>query len=193
MAQREELEARIREQRLAEANKKGLMGASGKIGTVLRAMGSPIVGQIQGSLPPMAWEEVDERNDIPTMDIEGAERPSGPEWSEHADHLESFSTYKMGMHFDGLSRGMHLEIIYKDETSEIIVYHKGFLVYKESQGELECYVPSEEWEGWVAGLFKVAKKIQREEKELEFKRTMEEAKKNKASWLSEMASKWGIT
>lgn len=193
MAQKEELEARIREQRLAEANKKGLMGASGKIGTVLKAMGSPIVGQIQELPPLVEWEEVDQRNELPTLDMEGIERPSGPEWSEYSGHLEPFSTYKMGMHFDGLSRGMHLEIIYKDETSEISVYHKGFLVYRETQGELECYIPSEEWEEWMARLFKIAKKIQRENKESEFKLAMEEAKKNKASWLSDIASKWGIT
>ena len=47
MASKEEMESRIREQRTAEANKKGLVGQGGKIGTVLRALGSPIVGQTE--------------------------------------------------------------------------------------------------------------------------------------------------
>lgn len=197
MASREEMESRIREQRVAEANKKGLAGQAGKIATVLRALGSPIVGQVQD----VAYLDLDGRDEdtlgsilqmIPTMDIDGSERPSGQEWGESSESV-SFSTRSVGMHFDGLSRGMHLEIIYKDESSEMSVYHRGRLVYQESQGEITSYVPVEEWEGWVSDLHRVAKRIQREAKEAEFKDKVQEASAAKSLWLQRIASRWGIT
>ena len=88
---------------------------------------------------------------------------------------------------------MHLEIIYKDDSSEMSVYYKGYLVYQDIQGELTCYVPINEWEEWVSSLFKVAKRIQRASKEQEFAEKVAEAEKSKKSWLREIASRWGIT
>lgn len=197
MASKEEIELKIREQRTAEANKKGLAGRGGKIGTVLKALGDPIVGQMEDA----AYLDLNGREssptgslmkDIPIMDIEGVERPLGSEWDEIGDPT-SFTTRVIGMHFDGLGRGMHLEIFYKDESSEMSVYYRGYLVYREVQGEIDCYVPAEEWEGWISSLFKVAKKIQRESKEKEFSQKAAEADAAKKSWIREMASRWGIT
>ena len=197
MASKEEMESRIREQRTAEANKKGLVGQGGKIGTVLRALGSPIVGQTEDVAYLSLDGSVNEPSgsplkDMPTMEIDGNERPSGDEWGEASDPL-SFSTRTIGRHFDGLERGMHLEIIYKDDSSEMSVYYKGYLVYQDIQGELTCYVPINEWEEWVSSLFKVAKRIQRASKEQEFAEKVAEAEKSKKSWLREIASRWGIT
>lgn len=197
MASKEEIELKIKEQRTAEANKKGLVGQGGKIGTVLKALGSPIVGQaedaayldLNGSENSPVGSPI---KDIPIMEIEGAERPSGPEWDEIGESV-SFSTRVIGRHFDGLSRGMHLEILYKDDSSEMSVYHRGYLVYREIQGEIDCYVPLAEWEDWISSLFKVAKKVQRESKEKEFSQKIEAAEAAKRSWLREMASRWGIT
>jgi len=126
------------------------------------------------------------------MDMDGSTRPEGPEWGEASDP-ESFSTRSVGMHFDGLSRSMHLEIIYKDEQSELSLYHRGSLAYRETQGELECYMPSEEWEEWISSLFKVAKKMQRKSKEEEFEANVKRAEVAKDSWLRYIASRWGIT
>jgi hypothetical protein len=197
MASREEIESRIRDQRTAEANRKGLIGQGGKIGTVLKALGSSVVGQtedvaylnISGSESEQTGSVL---KDMPMMDIEGSERPSGSEWGEAADAVH-FSTRVVGRHFDGLGRGMHLEIFYKDESSEMSVYHRGYLVYQEVQGELTCYVPIDEWEEWISSLFKVAKKIQREAKEKEFAEKVSNAAEAKKSWLREIASRWGIT
>lgn len=197
MASREEIEIKIREQRTAEANKKGLVGQGGKIGTVLKSLGSPIVGQTEGA----AYLDLSGREnsptgspmkDIPIMDIDGAERPSGSEWDEIGESV-GFTTRVIGRHFDGLGRGMHLEIFYKDDSSEMSVYYRGYLVYREIQGEIDCYVPVEEWEGWISSLFKVAKKIQRESKEKEFSQKVAEADAAKKSWIREMAARWGIT
>lgn len=197
MSSKEEMESRIREQREAEANKKGLMGQNGKIATVLRMLGSPIVGQVQDA----GFLDLEGRGDdpsgsplidIPTMEIDGSVRPEGSEWGEASDPV-SFSTRSVGTHFDGLSRSMHMEIIYKDEQSELSLYHRGYLAYREVQGELDCYIPSDEWESWVSDLFKVAKRVQRESKEEEFEAKVKKAEAAKESWLRHIASRWGLT
>lgn len=192
MAQREDLEARVRERRLAEATKKGLTGPTGKIGTVLRMLGSPIVGQTED----VSYLNLDGREEdagMPVMDVEGVSRPTGPEWSDHDVVPTPYGIHELGRHFDGLSRGMHMEIIYKDESSEMSLYHRGYLAYREAQGDLQCYVPSDEWEGWISSLFKVAKKRQREEKEREFEERARQAERAKGSWLRDIASRWGLT
>lgn len=198
MAQREELEARIKEQRLAEATKKGLVGMSGKIGTVLRTLGGPIVAQTEGVTYLDTEGRGDEEPeggavDMPVMYMDGVSRPEGAEWAEPSSSPTPFGIHRIGWHFDGLKHGMHMEIIYKDESSEMSLYCRGYLVYREVQGDLVCYVPSEDWEGWVASLFKLAKKAQREEKEREFQSKIREAERGKRSWLSDLASRWGIT
>jgi hypothetical protein len=196
MRMREDLESRIKEQRTAEANKKGLMGQSGKIGAVLRTLGSPIVAQTEMSSyldTEGRSEELQERRTIPVFDAEGVERPTGPEWSEAEWDATPYSAREIGMHFDGLARGMHMEIIYKEDSSELKVNHRGYLVYCEVQGDLQCYIPSEEWEGWVESLYKSARKIQRERKEDEFKEKVRRADDAKKSWLKDMAARWGIS
>jgi hypothetical protein len=198
MAQREELEARLKERRLAEATKKGLVGMTGKIGTVLRTLGGPIVAQTENA----AYLDTegggdDETNDplsgMPVMYMDGVSRPEGVEWSDPAVSPTPFGIHNVGWHFDGLGRGMHMEIFYKDESSEMSLYCRGYMVYREIQGDLVCYVPSDEWEGWIASLFKLAKKVQREDKEREFQSKIREAERGKTSWLRDLASRWGIT
>lgn len=197
MSSKEEMESRIREQRTAEATNKGLMGQGGKIGAVLKSLGSPIVAQTQD----VAYLDLGGRDDgpsgsplkdIPIMDLDGSVRPEGSEWGEAGDALP-FSARTIGWHFDGLSRSMHLEIVYKDEPPDMVVYHRGHMVYREVQGELLCYVPSKEWEGWIESLYKVAKRMQRESKEEEFKNKVQDATIAKESWLRQIASRWGIT
>jgi hypothetical protein len=173
------------------------MGQAGKIGIVLRALGSPIIGQTDGA----SFLDTEGRDDgpsgsvlrdIPMMDMEGVARPEGSEWGEAAEPISS-STRTVGYHFDGLSRSMHLEIIYKEEEAELSVYHRGFLVYQEAQGELSCYVPIKEWEDWISSLHKASKRIQRESKENEFKDRVQKATESKNSWIRYIQSRWGIT
>lgn len=205
MSKQEELEQRIREQRTVEANRKGLVGHGGKIGVVLKIFGQPIVAQSEGGLYVDTnkiddwggYDDLEPRNasemmrKFPTMEMEGNERPSSGEWSEVGDPVP-YSTRTIGMHFDGLSRGMHLEIKYDDSTTELEVHYKGYLVYKEVKGELATYIPIDEWEGWIERLFKSAKEIQRRLREKEFEDQVQETEKRKAGWLVEMAKKWGF-
>jgi hypothetical protein len=199
MSKMEDLENRIREQRLLEANSKGLVGASGKIGTVLMSLGHEIVGQ--GGDSAGWWEEEEEDSEdprnplelmkkIPVMDVDGNMRPEGPEWSE-MEGGDFYSTRRVGFHFDGLGMGMHMEILYDEESSALSLTHRGVLSYREVMGELEAYVPNEEWEGWVNRLYKVAKKRQRAAKEDEFREKAEEAEAAKEGWLDRIRKRWG--
>lgn len=204
MSKQEEIEERIREQRTVEANRKGLVGHGGKIGVVLKVFGQPIVAQSEGGIyvdthKLEEWDKFDSepRNavemmkKIPVMDTGSHERPSSDEWSEMDDPI-SYGTRTVGWHFDGLGRGMHLEIKYEESTTEFTVTYKGYQVYKEVKGELIAYIPHAEWEGWIDMLFKKAREIQRVMKEKEFEEQMRAAEKSKENWLREIASRWGI-
>jgi hypothetical protein len=184
-------EDKIKEQRTIEATKKKLMGAGGKIGVVLRYMGEAIVDQSAGGtladfryLPdPYALPEEEESPyDPPQGSSEeilrkipmlkawlpwGEEQmpPEGGEWIEDRPDRVDHSMTTIGYHFDGLNRGMQLEIRYLDYESELKVHFKGHLVFKEVKGELVTYIPHDEWEGHIESLYKVAKKKQVKEKE----------------------------
>lgn len=199
MSKREELETRIKEQRVLEATKKGLIGASGKIGTVLRMLGSDIIyhGEDYGASflepnedRPEPRNAIDMLSYIPTMDTESNSRPVGEEWNEVGESY-AVSTRKIGMHFDGLSRSMHMEIKYNEETSELSLTYKGYLAYREVMGDLEVYIPNEEWEGWVEKLWTLSRDKQRKQKEEEFKKRTEDAEEAKNTWLESLMKRWG--
>lgn len=205
MSKREEIEEKIREQRIIEANKKGLIGQSGKIGTVLRIMGQPIISQYEGGTfidsnyinlrgEEILDEEPQNNNEllkkIPIMDAGANDRPQTSEWAELEDPSQ-VSIQTIGWHFDGLDRGMHLEIDYRDASAELSVTYKGYTVYKEVGGEIICYVPHEEWETWIEKLSKNAKDIQRKLKEQEFKSKVEQTEKQKNNWWNSIVEKWG--
>lgn len=195
MSKKEEIELKIKEQRVLEANKKGLVGFSGKIGTVVKTLGSEIIYQ------SLDYDVFENQNDnpknsaelmssIPIMEIDNNTRPEGNEWGEKGESYFSY-TRKLGLHFDGLSRGMHMEIMYNEEASELSLTYKGYLAYKEVMGEIETYVPNDQWEQWIESLFKISKKIQREKKEIEFKNKTLASQKSKENWINNLIKKWG--
>lgn len=202
MSKQEEIEQRIREQRILEANKKGIVGQNGKIGVVLRMMGSAIMSHEEGGgyveTNYLYGEDQDEPTSIqdmmrgiPTMDVDGAVRPETEEWTQMNDPVP-YGVQRIGWHFDGLSRGMHLEIKYDDYTTEFMVSHKGYTVYKEIKGEIVSYAPNDEWEGWINTLYKIAKEMRRREKEEEFDEQVRNTERQKANWWSDIKSRWGI-
>jgi hypothetical protein len=204
MSNQEDLEQRIREQRTVEANKKNLVGQGGKIGVVLQMMGQPIIAQMEGGgyidtnyIDTQGYLEDDEpRNNleymrsIPSMSVDGNERPSGEEWSE-MDEPEQFGTAVIGWHFDGLSRGMHMEIKYDEASAELSLHHRGYPVYRELKGEIMSYIPGEEWERWIETLYKSAKEMRRKQQESEFEQRVKEAESNKEQWWKGIIARWG--
>lgn len=204
MSSPEEVEQKIREQRSLEANKKALVGQTGKIGTVLRIFGDPIIAQIEGGgyvdtnylenyedFKEEPKNNIDLMKDIPVINMGHNERPIGEEWSEIGDP-KSFGIQQIGFHFDGLSRGMHMEIKYDEFDSELSLTYKGYLVYKETKGEIQAYVPIPEWEQWIDSLYKKAKEKQRIIKEKEFEENVKETEVKKNEWIQKMISRWGI-
>lgn len=206
-----EQEKRIKEQRTVEANKKNLMGFDGKIGCIVRNMGQPLVSQsrggtyfsstpgfdffdiptdnLPGELSPGTPEEITQQ--LPVIDIDGVEQPEGGIWMDRpATILEN--TEKLGWYFDGLIRGMHLEIKYMDENKELTVNYKGYCVYRELTGDLEAYIPLKEWEDMIDRLYNVARKIRVVHHKNEKEERKQELKRAKETWLQKMKNKWGL-
>lgn len=202
------IEQKIREQRLIEATKRGYTGRNGKLQLIVFTLGQPMIDHSEGGayvdrtyLPSYDDYDLDDgvesaRNQdellqkIPIMDA-GDERLTSPEWTQLPDG-SPVAINKIGHYFDGLDRGMHMTIKYDDLESSITVTHRGYEVYKEIRGELVAYRPINEWENWIDRLYKVARKKNRQEKEIEFQESVKEAEKIKTNWLEEMRKRWGL-
>lgn len=168
-------------------------------------MGGPIIahsmggGYVDTNYIDTSWSGQDESpsnntefmRQVPIIDTGENSRPTGGEWSEMEDSV-SYGTRTIGWHFDGLSRGMHMEIKYDEVTSELSLHHKGYLVYREIKGEIMCYVPGEEWERWIESLYKTAKEMRRKKQEVDFESQVKDAEKHKAEWWRVMISRWGV-
>ena len=145
-------ENKIKEKRTIEASKKNLMGKNGKLGIILKHLGEPIVSQ-EGLFSDVSyfdhfWEDEDNDESMQTF-------PDGS------------LSHDVGIFFDGLSRGMHLDIKYMENKRELTVYEKGYLVYKESSGDLLCYIPKESWEKKINNLHERAKHMEKSKKKKE--------------------------
>jgi len=208
MSSPEEIEEKIKEQRVLEATKKGLMGQNGKISIVLKIYGEPIIGQKEGGTFVDSYYIDLENNDIksldeiknsedllrniPIMNLEDNIRPQSEEWMGDMPDGNYYSVETVGVHFDGLRRGMHMEINYNYDLSEMSLYYKGYIVYKEIKGELISYAPYEEWEKWIESLYKSAKEKLRKIKEKEFEESIKISEKEKNFWWQKIKEKWGI-
>lgn len=181
----------IREKRTIEANKKNLMGPSGKFGIILQAFGTPVIRQ-GSSLMDQSFLDDPFGDDVET---EYAPTLSGGGPVTYRDEILTSSNdyvYNEGLMFDGLSRGMHLEIVYWHAESKLKVSYKGYPVYLEVAGELEGYAPFNEWEQMIDKLYRVAKdriKVIKQEQEDELAEKVQY--KKKAFWQN-LRLKWGI-
>lgn len=166
----------IREQRTIEAMKKGLMGLEGKLGRIVKALGEPVYQQgsryFDQTFLPDPYETGGEE-EIPTME-------------------EDDISYEIGAMFDGLSRGVNLSIYIFEYNREIVVRHKGQVVYRELAGELEGYAPDDEWEQEIEKLVEQAKKAERRQKPVIQKALLHEAERRKKEILEHLRLKWGI-
>lgn len=171
-----EKEKYIKEQRLIEATRKGLTGLEGKLGCILKFLGQPILAHGTGDvtsnpLPDLLGEEEEEF--LPELD-------------------EDVEFYEVGVLFDGLSSGLHLEVCYNPEMKEIKVTYKGYLVYREVSGDLDCYVPSREWEGHVDYLYGIAKKKEQASNRQRVEEAKEEKMQMKRGLLERLKTRWGM-
>jgi hypothetical protein len=177
----EELAKKIKEQRLIQATQKGLTGLDGKIGTIVKNMGEPIINHTGGSLECFA------------MESSFLEDPYELEDDEEMPIYDEDQPRRIGMFFDGLSRGMHIEIKYLADINELTVNYKGYLVYAEEVGELVCYVPSPEWESKIEQLFLIARKKEAIHRKEDIQEQKEEAMREKLSFLEKIKLRWGTS
>jgi hypothetical protein len=182
----------IREKRTIEATKKNLMGPSGKFGIILQAFGTPIIRQGTSFLDSSFLSDPFEDY----TNIEYASTASGQQgpviYRDEILMSDIDNSYNEGLLFDGLSRGMHIEITYWHHSSKLQVYYKGYLVYLEMAGELEAYAPTEEWENLIEKLVKISKeriKLIKKQEEEEIEKKIQE---NKKSFVEKIKRKWAF-
>ena len=183
----------IRDKRTIDATKNNLMGPSGKFGTILHAFGNQVVSQGTGLFDTNYLEETIENDDVyteysPTL----SEQEGTIAYRGEILDLQDENTYSEGIVFDGLSRGIHLEIMYWHLENEIKVTYKGFLVYHEIAGALNAYAPFDDWEKPIERLYISAKEKLKKTKIEKEKNIVEETKKRKNSFFQEMRLRWGI-
>ncbi len=185
-------EKAIKEQRTNEAMKKRLLGPTGKLGSILKAFGTSIIRQSSGLYDSTYMEDpYDNYYDVeysPTLS--GQQGPISHRYE--LGMMDDFQAYEEGLTFDGLSRGMHIDITYWYSENRLTVTHRGFMVFNEIAGDLDCYVPNEAWESQVDKLFETAKgrlKVLKEEQDLA---NLVQAGKNKASFIENLRRRWGI-
>lgn len=182
----------IREKRTIEATKKNLMGVTGKFGVILQAFGTPIVRQ-GTSYTDTAFLMDPYENDIYEEFETTASGQQGP--SRYRDEIRTAdfdNAYNEGLIFDGLSRGIHLEITYWQADSHLKVLYKGYPVYVEIAGELEGYAPFQEWEDIIEKLYKTAKEKAKKDKEIKEKEFAEKIQKRKNDFWQNLRMRWGI-
>lgn len=168
----------IKEKRVIEATKKDYLGSSGKFAVISKNLGDQIIDQ--GSLGG---------NFIVYDDFWGqAENPEGS--VSYLD--ENANLTSVGYYFYGLNYSYNIEIFYFEDQKKIDVKYNNDTVYREIGGDLERYVPNQDWENKIEILYKIAKPIEESNKKAE-KKAMKEAFENKKNnILSYLKSKWGI-
>jgi hypothetical protein len=169
-------EQQIQQRRTIDAATKNYLGVSGKFGTIVRHLGSMIVSQ-DGGLYDVRYLETE---------------PPPPADPEAIPMFEDAGSNVIGAVFDGLSRGMHLEIKYIKHSAELTVHYKGYLVYQEVAGDLYCFNPFPEWETMIEKLYVVAKKVHDQYQADMTERNYNEGVAEKAGFLERLRMRWGI-
>jgi hypothetical protein len=182
----------IREKRTIEATKKNLMSPSGRLGVIAKVLGSPIIRQSSGlwdvNLLDDPYEDFsDTEYEKTTSGQQGPQMykdeilTAGDEFAEEEGYV-----------FDGLSRGMHLEIKYWHVNHKLEVSWRGHEVYKEIGGELAAYAPYPEWEDMIGRLYKAAKTQAKDQISLEEVEIGEAIERKKRSLWEKLKTRWGL-
>lgn len=186
-----QIENAIREKRTIEAIRKSLMGTEGKIGTIINAYGTPVMRQGSSMYNTTYLDSYDDDGVFteysPTLSGSGPVAYRDEILDVHDDNI-----MKEGLLFDGLSRGLHLEMTYWVAPNEIKMYYKGYLVYQEIAGELEAYAPAEEWEKIVDKLYVSAKEKMKEIRAQEEEHISQKIMRKKQEFWEYIKSRWGV-
>lgn len=171
-------EQQLKEARTIEAMRQGYMGMEGKFALISKRLGQSIIHQgsrsFEQSFLPDPFELQEEEDKMPTLDSED-------------------SSYEIGLMFEGLPRGVNMNIYVYFYNREIICEYEGKKVYKEVNGELEAYVPDKSWEKKIDSLYDTAKKLERRKKPEEKQRIVNEANKKRKEILDDFKNRWGLS
>jgi len=176
-------ESLIREKRTIEATRKNLLGPGGKLGIICKFLGSSIT--FHGGESDPLWEDP---YNTP-MDFFGNEQimEEMPVFDPEGGGL-----YEVGWVFDGLSRGIHMEVKYIDHEKRLTVTYKGYEVFVEIAGDLERYNPFPEWEDEIEKLHQEAIDKRKAQKKAEKAARQEDMMQKASDFLQKIRLKWGI-
>jgi hypothetical protein len=182
----------IREKRTIEATKKNLMGPSGKFGTILQAFGAPVMRHGSGLFDVNYLDDPYEDSPYTEYSSMMSDQVGPVAYKDELLMAGDENVYTEGLVFDGLSRGMHLDITYWHDTNEIKVSYRGHLVYHEVAGELNAYAPFPEWENLIERLSKAAKDRVKQMKEQKEVNLAERIHADKRAFWQRLRTRWGI-
>lgn len=185
-------ESVIREKRTIEATKKNLMGPAGKFGRILEAFGTAVIRQGSGMIDTNYLEDpfAESVHTEYASTLSGQNGPLAYK-DEILDANDEFVVNE-GLLFDGLGRGIHLEIKYWYATNEMTVSYRGYIVYKEIAGELSAYAPFPEWESATDTLYMAAKNKLSKTKKIDEQEMTEKINKKKKQFWQELRLRWGV-
>lgn len=182
----------LREKRTIEATKKSLTGSSGKLGVIAQTLGHKIVQQ-GSSLYDVNFLDDPYEDDVDTEYETMVSEQNGPvAYRDEILNAHDQGNEEIGWVFDGLSRGMHLEIKYFYQGQRLECSYKGYLVFKEVGGELFAYAPFPEWENLIERLYKNAKTKSNEIKEQMMQELTQKIQKDKQSFWQKLRFRWGV-
>jgi hypothetical protein len=188
-----EKENLIKEQRLIEATRKNLTGLEGKLGVILKYLGEPVIAEGSScyeAYPLADMYELPNDDDMPTADMDTAKS-------------------ELGQICSCLKWGVNMEIMYLkfskvpfkvneyytkwiEKEKVLSVTYKGYVVYREIEGDLNCYLPDDEWEFHIDRIYESCKKIRKDVKKDFDEMRKEENKKDKLNFLARLRETWGI-
>jgi hypothetical protein len=158
----------------------------------LQVFGTPVVRQGSGLYESSLLEDCNKIDDDYCYEST-ASGQTGPLVDKgEIENLDFEFVQNEGVLFDGLSKGVHLEIIYWQSSNQLKVSYKGHVVYLEVAGELEGYVPFDEWENIINRLFEISKNKLKDKNLIKEKEQKETINKNKIKFLENIKKRWGI-
>lgn len=168
-------EQQIKDRRTVEAIQKEYMGFKGKFVQIAQNLGNEIIDQGYMDENFISYDDFwkTDKDDIQEMDID--------------QNVEL-----IGWYYEALGIGINLEIFIFDNDKKIKVIYNGRNVYEETAGDLELYVPSDEWEKKIDSIYKLSKNKEKNKKQTSKEDLKKEFERNKKNLIDELNYKWGI-
>jgi len=192
---------RLKEQRVIEANNKKLIGNKGKIRFILNLFGEEIYdqGEIDFNHNTVYSNPNNLLESMPMFDmyesgtsVNDNKRFEGDVWKNFNPNFIQGHTNIVGLYFDGLSMGMHIELQYYSIEEKLEVTWQGRIVLQEISGDLIRFTPAKDWEEAIDKLHLLATKKKKITTKTDKQKnaTLQEGRKKKI--LDHIKDFWGV-